>query len=47
MHYIGTHIDISAHKNILDQTLVQIKEEQKESEVASAESPSDSGGDYY
>ena len=47
MHYIGTHIDISAHKNILDQTKVEIKEEQKESEVAQAEAPEDTGGDAW
>lgn len=45
MHYIGTHIDISAHKNILDQSRVQIKETAKETEVASAEAPSED--DYY
>lgn len=46
MHYIGTHIDISTHKSILEQTKVQIKKEQKESEIASAQAPSEeeSGG---
>lgn len=44
MHYIGTHIDISTHKHILEMTKVQIKEEQKESEIASAETPSDDEG---
>lgn len=39
MRYIGTHIDIAAHKSILEQTKVQIKEEQKESEIASAQEP--------
>ena len=47
MHYIGTHIDISAHQNILNQTKVEIKEEQKESEVSQAETPEDSGGDNW
>ena len=42
-----SHIDISAHKNILDQTKVEIKEEQKESEVAQAEAPEDTGGDAW
>ena len=39
MHYIGTHIDISAHKDILEQTRVQIKQEQKETQIATAETP--------
>ena len=44
LHYIGTHIDISAHKQILEQTKVQIKEKEKESQVAQAEQPEE---DYY
>ena len=49
MHYIGTHIDISAHKNILEKTQMEIKEEQKESEIATPETPEEtgSGGDWY
>lgn len=45
LHYIGTHIDISAHKQILEQTKVQIKEKEKESQVAQAEQPEDN--EYY
>ena len=49
MHYIGTHIDISAHKNILEKTQMEIKEEQKESEIAAPETPEETGGggDWY
>ena len=39
MHYIGTHIDISAHKDILKKTLTEIKTNQKESEVVTATQP--------
>lgn len=48
-HYIGTHIDISAHKNILDQTKVQLKADEKESEHVSAEQPEEDygGGDSW
>lgn len=44
MHYIGTHIDISTHKHILERTKTEIKAEQKESEIVSAEEPSDDSG---
>jgi hypothetical protein len=46
-HYIGTHIDLSAHKNILEQTKVQIKNEQKESEVAQAQQPESNDEDQW
>lgn len=46
LHYIGTHIDISAHKQILEQTKVQIKEKEKESQVATAETPEEDNGGY-
>jgi hypothetical protein len=46
MHYIGTHIDISAHQEILNKTRVEIKEEQKESQVANAETPSEDDYNY-
>ena len=43
MQYIGTHIDVSMHKAILEKTKAQLKTEQKESEIAQAETPEDSG----
>lgn len=43
MHYIGTHIDISAHKTILDQARLEVKKRQDESQVQS-EQPEESGG---
>ena len=43
MHYIGTHIDISAHKTILDQARLEVKKRQDESQVQS-EQPEESSG---
>lgn len=48
LHYIGTHIDISAHKQILEQSKIELKEKQKESQIATPEQPEEgSGGDDY
>ena len=44
MNYIGTHIDVSMHKAILEKTRAEIKAEQKESQIAQAEAPEEDAG---
>ena len=44
MQYIGTHIDVSMHKAILEKTKTQSKAEQKESQVSNAETPEEDSG---
>lgn len=48
-HYIGTHIDLSEHKNILDTAKVQLKAESDESQIQTENPDQGSGGEeeYY
>lgn len=49
MHYIGTHIDISAHQAILEQTRIEKKRLEDESQVQAENPPDDDngGGDMW
>lgn len=43
-HYIGTHIDITAHQSILEQTRIEKKRLEDESQIQAENPPDDNGG---
>ena len=40
-HYLGTHLDVSSHKNILERCKIELKKKQKESHATGNEAESD------